>query len=52
MSLKLDLTDPDVLVHDPIAHEAVKRSFEAGRFVFLKPKMSNPSETVTTQQAI
>jgi hypothetical protein len=52
MSLKLDLADPDVLVHDPIAHEAVKRSFETGGFVFLKPKVSNPSETVTAQQAV
>ncbi len=52
MSSKLDLARPHVFVHDPVAHEAVKRAFETGRFVFLKTKMTYLGAAVATQQTV
>ncbi len=46
-----DLPDPDVLVHDLIAHEAVQRPLERRGPVLLEPEVPDPRERVAAQQA-
>src|SRR5262245_37668338 len=50
--LELDLAAPDVLVHRPVAHEAVQRALEAGGLVLLEHEVADPGEAVTAQQRV
>ena len=49
---KRHLPRPDVLVHHPVAHEAVERPLEAGGLVLLKAEVPHPGKAVAAEQAI
>lgn len=46
------LADPNILVHHPVAHEAVKRPLEAGGLVLLEAKVAHPCKAIATQEAV
>lgn len=46
---ELNLPRPDIRIHAPVAHQAVKRALEAGRLVFLKAKVAQPRKAVAAQ---
>ena len=48
----LDFTQPNVPVHGPVAHEAVKRAFKTGGLIFLKTKVADPGKAITAEQAV
>ena len=50
--LNLHLTQPDIPVHRPVAHEAVQRAFETCWFVFLKTKVAQPRKAIAAEQAV
>ena len=43
---------PDITVHRPVAHEAVKRALKTGRLVFFKAEMPHPRKAITAEQAV
>ena len=43
---------PDVLVHHPVAHEAVERPLELAGLFFSKPEVPHPGKAVAAEQAI
>ena len=51
-NLHLQLTQPDIPVNNPVAHEAVERALEAGGPILLKAKMPHPRKAITAEQSV